>query len=91
MGKASQRTWPAHRTAEHTHEHDHPEQKKRVNPGDDNWGLKVTSLPVTDPKVSSSPGDEIAQAAVGNYMRPIYSDHESAYIQESHTDGKRKG
>jgi len=90
MGDTHGRGWGKERKAEHAHEHDHPEQIKRVNPGDDNWGLKVTSLPLTDPKVSSEPGDSIASSLVGNYMRPVYDEaHESAYIQDSHTKGRK--
>ncbi len=91
MGDTHERGWPKHRKAEHAHEHQPPHQEKGLNAGDDNWGIHGTSLSVTDPKVSSEPGDVIAGSLVGNYMRPVYDEaHESAYIHESHTQGRKK-
>ena len=68
-----------------------PPAHERVVVNDDNWNLAETALPVTTSHVSSHAGDARANNC-GNdsAMNPVYTDHDSAYIEDSHTDGKRR-
>jgi hypothetical protein len=69
-----------------------PQQEKGLNAGDDNWGIHGTSLAVDNAKIASGRvNSEIGGSLSGNYMRPVYDDaHDSAYIQDSHSDSQKK-
>jgi hypothetical protein len=67
-----------------------PAQEKYAR-GDDDWNLLTTACPIDSPKVTSGRVNSAAMGTLtGNYMRPVYSDKESAYIRESTSNGKKE-
>jgi hypothetical protein len=77
------------RHVDHPFEHEPPRQIRRPIPAGD-FEIQSTSLDVTNPKVASSKGDGIARELDAGYMRPAFTDKQSPYIHESHTNGKKE-
>lgn len=90
MADTHRRGWGTERKKEHTHEHEAPRMQKF--PGSwDNDEAAGSALPVDSPLVTDGrQNSEIGASLTGNYMRPVYDEaHESAYIRESHSNGKK--
>jgi hypothetical protein len=90
MASSHDRKWTKGRKAEHEHENDPPRMQKFPNSWD-NYTAAGSALPVDSPLVTDGrKNPQIGASLTGNYMHPVYDEaHDSAYIQDSHTDSQK--
>ena len=68
------------------------EPHMQKHPGSwDNDGAAGSALPLESPLVTDGrKNSAIGASLTGNYMHPVYDEaHDSAYIQDSHTDSQK--